>query len=85
MTLLESLKLKGRAHTEVGTKEFADAVIERLGQEPSTFDVIRYDKAIKIKKPTLTNVKSQKMDLIGVDIFTRGDFNDANIIGDKLG
>ena len=81
--LARKLKAEGKAHTEVGTKEFADAVIERLGQNPSTLAVIKYDKAIKIKKPVLTNVRSEKMDLIGVDIFTRDDC-ESNKIGDKL-
>lgn len=81
--LARKLKAEGKAHTEVGTKEFADAVIERLGQKPSTLEAVKYDKAIKIKKPVLTNVRSEKMDLIGVDIFTRDDC-DANTIGDQL-
>lgn len=81
--LARKLKAEGKAHTEVGTKEFADAVIARLGQNPSTLAVIKYDKAIKIKKPVLSNVRSEKMDLIGVDIFTRDDC-ESNTIGDKL-
>ncbi|MFW6307789.1 MAG: hypothetical protein ACOC08_04010, partial [Campylobacterales bacterium] len=81
--LARKLKAQGKEHTEVGTKEFADAIIERIGQEPSTLKPVRYDKWIQIKKPELTNVRSQKMELIGVDIFTRDDC-DANTIGDKL-
>ncbi|MDP2076751.1 MAG: isocitrate/isopropylmalate family dehydrogenase, partial [Sulfuricurvum sp.] len=81
--LARKLKAEGKAHTEVGTKEFADAVIERLGQKPSTLAVVKYDKAIKIKKPTLTNVRKQVMNLIGCDIFTRDDCQ-SNVIGDKL-
>lgn len=82
--LARKLKAEGKEHTEVGTQEFADAVIERLGQVPATLEAVKYDKAIKIKKPVLTNVRSQKMDLIGVDIFTCGDYGDATVIGDKL-
>ena len=81
--LARKLKAEGRAHTEVGTKEFADAVIERLGQNPSTLAIVKYDKAIKIKRPTLTNVRAQVMNLIGCDIFTRDDCA-SNTIGDKL-
>lgn len=81
--LARKLKAEGKAHTEVGTKEFADAVIERLGQKPSTLAAVKYDKAIKIKKPVLSNVRAQKMNLIGCDIFTRDDC-DSKKIGDKL-
>jgi len=82
--LARKLKAEGRPYTEVNTKEFADAVIERLGQKPTTLAPKVYGEAIKIKKAVLADVRSQKMDLIGVDIFTRGDFKDANVIGDKL-
>ena len=81
--LARKLEAEGKAHTLVGTQEFADAVIARLGQFPSTLGVIKYDKAVKIKKPVLTNVRSEKMDLIGVDIFTRDDCL-SDVIGDKL-
>ncbi|MGB5506713.1 MAG: isocitrate/isopropylmalate family dehydrogenase, partial [Sulfurovum sp.] len=81
--LARKLKAQGRDYTEVGTKEFADAVIERLGQKPSTLEAVKYDKAIKIKKPELTNVRDTKMNLIGCDIFTKDDC-DSNTIGDKL-
>lgn len=81
--LARKLKAEGKEHTEVGTKEFADAVIERIGQKPSTLEPVQYDKAIKIKKPVLSNVRDEKMNLIGCDIFTKDDC-DANKIGDKL-
>jgi isocitrate dehydrogenase len=81
--LARKLKAAGKEYTEVGTQEFADAVIARLGQKPTTLEAVKYDKAIKIKKPELTNVRAQKMNLIGCDIFTRDDC-DANTIGDKL-
>jgi isocitrate dehydrogenase len=81
--LARKLKAEGRPYTEVGTKEFADAVIERIGQKPSTLEPVKYDKAIKIKKPTLSNVRDEKMNLIGCDIFTKDDC-DSKVIGDKL-
>jgi len=82
--LARKLKAEGRPYTEVNTKEFAEAVIERLGQKPTTLTPKVYGEAIKIKKAVLTDVRNQQMDLIGVDIFTRGDFKDANVIGDRL-
>ncbi|MDF1877053.1 NADP-dependent isocitrate dehydrogenase [Sulfurimonas sp. SAG-AH-194-L11] len=82
--LARKLKAEGREYTEVNTEEFADAVIERLGQKPTVLAPKVYGDAVKIKKAVLTDVRSQQMDLIGVDIFTRGDFNDAKVIGDAL-
>jgi len=81
--LARKLEKEGKAHTLVGTKEFADAVIERIGQGPATLAAVKYDKAIKIKKAEITNVRAHKMNLIGCDIFTRDDC-DSNTIGDKL-
>ena len=48
--LARKLKAEGRPYTEVNTKEFADAVIERLGQKPTTLAPKVYGEAIKIKK-----------------------------------
>jgi isocitrate dehydrogenase len=72
---------------KVGTQEFADAVIERLGQEPAkhlspesfgepkTFDLSVRPRERKTKQ------------LVGVDVFCDwhdGDRNDANVIGRRL-
>ena len=74
-----------RSQERVGTKEFADAVIDRLGQQPVKLKAVRYsdDVAIKIdvkEKPP------KKKELVGVDVFIdwRGENRDANEIGDRL-
>jgi isocitrate dehydrogenase len=59
----------GRLREEVGTKEFADAVIERIGQKPSHLTPVSYSDAKVMKVPTHTPVKRQKRELVGVDIF----------------
>ncbi|MBD3401692.1 NADP-dependent isocitrate dehydrogenase [candidate division GN15 bacterium] len=52
----------------VGTKEFADAVIERLGQEPTKLKSVHYHS----DRPNLFTYKPRaaaKKDLVGVDVF----------------
>ncbi len=54
---------------KVGTREFADAVIERLGQKPTTLKSVEYpthSKPIEIK---LQKKPKQKKQLVGVDVF----------------
>lgn len=72
---------------KVGTQEFSQAVIERLGQKPVNMTPAVFDKSstapMQIKlKPA---VKAKK-ELIGVDVFVDWDEDgrDPNIIGEKL-
>ncbi|MEO0151422.1 MAG: isocitrate/isopropylmalate family dehydrogenase, partial [candidate division WOR-3 bacterium] len=55
-------------YKEVGTREFADAVIERLGEEPKILKPSKYPP-IKIKIPEIRNVRDTKLTLRGVDVF----------------
>jgi isocitrate dehydrogenase len=54
---------------KVGTREFADAVIERLGQEPSTLKAVSYpvsgDPIVVKVTPQPVPVKEQ----VGIDVF----------------
>lgn len=59
---------------KVGTREFADAVIERLGQKPQTLPEVRYEGAVKQSAITaVRKEKKEKKDLVGVDIFIEWD------------
>jgi isocitrate dehydrogenase len=55
---------------KVGTKEFADAVIERLGQEPSTYRVVKYQPRTSSQEihAVLADEKEERI-LVGVDFF----------------
>ena len=57
--------------TPVGTKEFADAIIKRLGQKPSTFKVIEYTSSPSHKIDFVKEKKlsEEKKELVGVDVF----------------
>lgn len=53
----------------VGTKEFADAVIERLGQKPEVIPVADYEKEVQLMMPSYVRKKPAKKVLKGVDVF----------------
>ncbi|MCS7025884.1 MAG: NADP-dependent isocitrate dehydrogenase [Bryobacteraceae bacterium] len=61
---------EGVSKEKVGTKEFAQAVVARLGQKPEKLKPVTYSAA---PKQTLTSMVSarppQKKELVGVDIF----------------
>jgi len=62
---------EGVSKQKVGTKEFADAIIARLGQEPQVLKVIKYTTGpthISHEHATITQKPEQK-DLVGVDVF----------------
>ena len=73
---------EGSSNQKVGTKEFADAVIERLGQQPQHIEPHKLDqegfRPIEIEdyeRPV------QQKDLVGVDVFV----DDAQLCADELG
>lgn len=53
---------------KVGTQEFANAVVQRLGQKPKTLKPAHYG-TIRLPHSTLTLQKSLKKSQLGVDIF----------------
>ncbi|MBY0424226.1 MAG: NADP-dependent isocitrate dehydrogenase, partial [Cytophagales bacterium] len=78
---------EGISKEKVGTKEFAQAIISRLGQKPSTLPPVAYNKESNITiqggfKPTVP----AKKELVGVDIFLHwtGKTRDANELGNLL-
>lgn len=70
---------------KVGTKEFAEAVIERLGQLPTFFAKVDYTSSASkpIELPAYER-QVQKKELVGVDLFMDWAHEDANQIGDAL-
>jgi isocitrate dehydrogenase len=62
---------EGVSKEKVGTKEFAQAVVARLGQKPETLKAVTYkaNVAETDAKPIVTIQPQAKKDLVGVDIF----------------
>lgn len=59
---------EGTSKKKVGTKEFADAVIQNLGKAPHTLKAVSYTKAREQHAPRLTSTSPQRQ-LIGIDAF----------------
>jgi len=62
---------EGVSSEKVGTKEFAAAVVSRLGQKPETLKAVTYAANVvdRDPKPIYTIREQQTKDLVGVDIF----------------
>ena len=74
---------------KVGTKEFAEAVVQRMGQTPQILKAVKYSKAEGgAAGPSVSAAASTKKDLVGMDIFldwSRGSANDLGEAVSKLG
>ncbi|MEM8585278.1 MAG: NADP-dependent isocitrate dehydrogenase [Bacteroidota bacterium] len=76
--------VEGSGHKLVSTKEFADAVIEHLGQVPTQLKAVDPKLAPgKIEVPEYNRSVEDKQ-LVGVDVFIDWPGSDPNDIGDKL-
>jgi isocitrate dehydrogenase len=61
---------EGVSKKKVGTKEFADAVIERLGQKPQKLKVAAYSSARQGKGAQPSGARpATKRELVGVDVY----------------
>lgn len=68
----------------LSTSEFADKIIENLGNTPKKLPVSKLAKGNgTITIPTYKR-KEEKQELVGVDVFINWKGNDPKIIGDKL-
>lgn len=87
---------EGVSKEKVGTKEFAEAVVQRLGKKPHTLSVVAYKQngiAETFGGETIVKERSDtKKDLVGVDVFvdwTKGTPDNlgaalSNVAGDGL-
>lgn len=68
----------------VGTTDFADAVIARIGQLPEHFRPISYASAPRPIQVTSSKVKPQNKELVGVDIYLDNRTLNPQSLGDAL-
>jgi isocitrate dehydrogenase len=62
--------VEGVSKQKVGTKEFADAVVARLGQQPQTLKTVQYISTPKqVTRHTTREQIRAKKELFGVDVF----------------
>jgi isocitrate dehydrogenase len=77
---------EGKSKEKVGTKEFAEAVAQRVGQTPQTLKVAKY-KSGQESQPAaaVTHVQTRaKKELVGVDVFLDWTKGTPNELGDAL-
>jgi isocitrate dehydrogenase len=78
---------EGVSHQKVGTKEFAESVVKRLGQKPQTLKSVSYNagsnEAFTNTEGTSERPRSKK-ELVGVDVFLDWVEGSANQLGDSL-
>ena len=76
---------EGVSKQKVGTREFADAVIARLGQQPQTLKAISYSEAALARKEwTPGNRAASKVELVGADVYLNAGHVNPQEFGDKL-
>lgn len=77
---------EGVSSQKVGTKEFAEAVAQRVGQLPQTLQVVKYKAATEAPPAAKAAAERPraKKDLVGVDVFLDWTKGTANDLGDSL-
>jgi isocitrate dehydrogenase len=69
---------------KVGTREFADAVIKRLGESPQILKAVKYQEAEAVATRAAAASVAVKKELVGVDVFLDWTSGSANELGEGL-
>lgn len=77
---------EGTSKEKVGTKEFAQAVIARLGQKPAKLKDVTYNnfEVKSYEHYDYRKIKKAKKETVGCDIFLHWNDGNANDLGKKL-
>lgn len=77
---------EGKSRSKVGTRAFAKAVIERLGEEPQVLTPQSYaDSApLELKLRPRKGTPRAKKDLVGIDVFVQDDHRNPTVLAEKL-
>ena len=70
--------VQGKSKEKAGTKEFAEAVISRLGKEPVHFAPVKYPTAVKPIHIPAYKRQEYKKTLVGTDVFIDWKGNDPD-------
>jgi isocitrate dehydrogenase len=60
---------EGVSSEKVGTKEFAQAIVDRLGKEPEKLEPVRYPEDAVVPAGATSNRTPEVRELVGVDVF----------------
>ena len=74
---------EGISKQQVGTKEFAQAVIANLGQQPKMLKSVAYDNGAALNLPKYKRKAPAKKELVGVDLFVHWTGLDANELAEQ--
>ncbi len=74
----------GVSREAVGTTEFADAVIARLGKVPATLKAAEFQPAAPRAKQAWVRQPAAKKEIVGVDVFLHAAGESANELAGKL-
>jgi isocitrate dehydrogenase len=77
--------VEGKSKQKVGTKEFAEAVIARIGQKPQTLKAVHYATKPAAAPVTRAARPAPKKDLVGVDVYVEWASKNANDLAEKIG
>ncbi len=75
---------EGVSKQKVGTREFADAIIARLGQEPQHLPAARYAKGVSLNLAVRAAAAPAKKECIGTDVFIDRPNANPNDIAAKI-
>jgi isocitrate dehydrogenase len=77
---------EGVSREKVGTKEFADAVVARLGQQPETLKTVRYAEAPQEqpRAAVASTQRSVETRLDGIDVYVGWPSADPNALAAKI-
>jgi isocitrate dehydrogenase len=75
---------EGTSKEKVGTKEFADAVIARLGEMPAQLPASSYSSSPARIEVKLKEAAPVRRELVGMDVFLHHADKDANLLGQRL-
>ena len=75
---------EGYSNKKVGTKEFAQAVIANLGQQPSILKPVSYSNNASLNLPKYQRKPAAVKKLVGVDVFVHWAGTDPNELAEKV-
>ncbi len=75
---------EGVSKQKVGTREFAEAVVARLGQKPETLKVVKYATGGAKRREWVAKPNPLKVEMVGVDIYLNSRGSAPQELGDKL-
>jgi isocitrate dehydrogenase len=75
---------EGVSTRKVGTREFAEAVIQNLGQLPSQFEPVVYHSDGRIEVPKYQRRPAQNKELLGIDLFVHWAGESADLLAEQL-